>query len=231
MGNKLNILPAEMRNLSGNRWIHFGGLVVLLLALAFAAAGCASTHGSDPLGLEAASTNGNQAKMVAIVPDTGSTLRVGDYISISFTDVPPIASQQFKDQKIRIPDDGMITLPYNVKVQAKGKTIPELEADIRVKYVPGLFQNFTAIVTPQERVYYVGGQVRAPGRQPYIGEVTVLRAIETAGGFTDFARRSNIEVRRQNGTVQRVNWNKINQNPKLDLQIFPNDYIIVHKGI
>jgi len=231
MGNKLNTLPSETKNVPGNRWIHFGWLVVLLLALAFAAAGCASTPESDPLGLGTAITNDNQTKMVAAVPDTGSTLRVGDYISISFTDVPPIASAQFKDQKIRIPDDGMITLPYNVKVQAVGKKVPELEADIRAKYVPGLFQNFTAIVTPQERVYYVGGQVRMPGRQPYIGEVTVLRAIETAGGFTDFARRSNIEVRRQNGTVQRVNWKKINKNPKLDLLIFPNDYIIVHKGI
>ena len=226
MGNKSNTLPEEAGNTSTSRRIRWGVLGGLLLALASAATGCSSTPDYDPLGLGTGSTN-----ILDIVSDSGSTLRVGDYISVSFTDVPGVVANQFKDQKIRIPDDGMITLPYNVRVMAKDKRVPELEADIRTNYVPSLLVNLTAIVTPQERVYYVGGQVRAPGRQPYIGEVTVLRAIETAGGFTDFARRSNIEVRRQNGTVQRVNWNKVTRNPKLDLKIYPNDYIIVHKGI
>jgi len=160
-----------------------------------------------------------------------SMLGVGDFITVSFTDVPAIVAAQFRDQKVRIPDDGMITLPYNVRVQAAGRKIPELEAAIRTNYVPGYFQNFTAIVKPEERFYYVGGEVRNPGPRPYIGNMTVLRAIDTAQGFTDFARKTSIEVRREDGRTELVNWKKARKNPKLDLPVYPNDHIIVPKGI
>jgi protein involved in polysaccharide export with SLBB domain len=61
--------------------------------------------------------------------------------------------------------------------------------------------------------------------------MTVLRAIDTAQGFTDFARKTSIEVRRVDGRTEFVNWKKARANPKLDLPIYPNDHIIVPKGI
>jgi polysaccharide export outer membrane protein len=164
-------------------------------------------------------------------PDSGSKLRVGDFVYISFTDLPGGVTTQFRDQKVRVSDDGMITLPYNVRVQAAGKPIQDVEAEARAKYVPDYFQQLTVIIKPEERFYFVGGEVKAPGLRPYYGNMTVLRAIDTTGGFTDFARRTNIEVRRENGTVDHVNWNKARKNPKLDLPIYPNDHIIVPKGI
>jgi polysaccharide export outer membrane protein len=163
--------------------------------------------------------------------DTGSTLRVGDFITVAFSDIPPATAMMTREQRVRIPDDGMITLPYNVRVQAAGRSTSQLESDIRAKYVPDLFQSLTAIVTPDARFFYVGGEVKGPGKQPYIGTVTVLRAIETAGGFTDFARRSKIEIRREDGAVEYVNWKKARKRPKLDVQIFPNDHVIVPRGL
>jgi protein involved in polysaccharide export with SLBB domain len=63
-----------------------------------------------------------------------------------------------------------------------------------------------------------------------VGEITVLRAIDTAGGFTDFANRKNIELRRATtGEKVRVNWHKAIKDPKLDPQVYPNDQIVVHK--
>src|SRR5262245_2485653 len=60
--------------------------------------------------------------------DTGmSLLRVGDPLTISFTDVPGGLLGAMHDQKVRIPENGMITLPYNVRVLAAGKTISQLE--------------------------------------------------------------------------------------------------------
>jgi polysaccharide export outer membrane protein len=155
---------------------------------------------------------------------------VGDFLYVSFTDLPGIAAGQFRDQKIRVPDSGMITLPYNVRVQAAGRTIPQLESEARAKYVPDYFQQFTIIIKPEERFYYVGGEVKIPGLRPYYGNMSVLRAIDTAGGFTDFAKRSHIQVRRENGTTELVNWKKARKDAKLDLPIYPNDHIIVQKG-
>jgi polysaccharide biosynthesis/export protein VpsN len=205
---------------------------LLLLFMLGVISGCSSAppRGGSALpgSSAAAGTNTNSP----VLGDTGSTLRIGDFITIAFTDIPvgPATTTMTREQRIRIPDDGMITLPYNVRVQAAGRSTSQLESEIRVKYVPDLFQSLTAIVTPEARFYYVGGEVKLPGKQAYVGNVTVLRAIETAGGFTDFARRSNIEVRRSNGKVEHVNWKKARKKSSLDVDIFPNDHVIVPRG-
>jgi len=182
------------------------------------------------VGLAGCGTTPKSGVIPPLDTNSGSMARVGDFLYVSFTDLPAIAGGQFRDQKIRISDDGMITLPYNVRVQAAGRPFSEVEADARARYVPAYFQQFTIIIKPEERFYYVGGEVRIPGLRPYFGNMTVLRAIDTAGGFTDFAKRSHIEVRRENGKTELVNWKKARKDSKLDLPIFPNDHIIVTKG-
>jgi polysaccharide export outer membrane protein len=157
-----------------------------------------------------------------------SKIVVGDFLIISFSDVPPPG---IPEQKIRVPQDGKITLPLNVKVKVVGRTTSELQEEIRNAYVPQYYVNLTATVKAEDRVYFVGGEVRSSGRQMYLGEMTVTRAIDTAGGFTDFAKRTNIELRRANGETLKVNWNKVRKNPKLDLLVFPNDHITVPKAV
>lgn len=161
---------------------------------------------------------------VALGADEVSKLVVGDLIVVSFSDVPPPGLLEIRT---RIPADGMITLHYNVRVKALGKTIDELQRDIRNAYVPSLYVNLTAVVKTDERVYFVGGEVRIPNRQVYQASMTVLRAIDTAGGFTDFANKKKIELRRANGEVFVIDWFKASKNPRLDLQVLPNDHITV----
>jgi protein involved in polysaccharide export with SLBB domain len=154
-------------------------------------------------------------------------LRVGDLIIVTFSDQlnPP------PRQEINIPDSGMITLPFDVHVQAAGKTTSELERDIRDKYVPAMFVNLTVTVRTDQRVFFVDGEVKTPGRQPYTGIMTVLRAITTAGGFTDYAKRKKIELRRHGGQRFFIDHKEALNNPALDLPVYPNDYIIVHRSL
>ena len=154
-------------------------------------------------------------------------LRPGDLVIVNFFDLPTAhAIPEYKD---RIRDDGRLSLPHNVSVAAAGKTVGQLQEDIQNAYVPALFVRLTVSVKTEERFFYVGGEVRSPSRTYYQGEMTVLRAIDTVGGFTDFANRKNIELRRANGQKLSVNWNKAINDPKLDLAVFPNDQITVHK--
>ena len=152
-------------------------------------------------------------------------LSSGDLVRIIFSDVPqPPAAVE-----IRIPEDGRITLPYNITVNAIGKTVSQLQEEIRNMYVPKLFVRLTVNINTEKRFYFVGGEVRSPNRQEYNGDLTVLRAIDTAGGFTDFAQRKKIELRRANGEVRIINWEKARKNPTLDVKVYPNDQIIVHR--
>jgi len=155
-------------------------------------------------------------------------LRVGDLITVSFSDVGPAF---MREQQVRIPDDGIITLPHNVRVKASGKTTSQLEKDIREAYVPAYYVSLTASVRAEERWFIVDGEVRKPGQHPYSSEMTVLRAIGSAGGFTEFANRKKIQLRRQSGEIFFINYPKAIKKPELDLPVYPNDHIIIDKSI
>jgi protein involved in polysaccharide export with SLBB domain len=213
-----------------------------LLLVALVLAGCYNPQATPVGGYPAAQTGAAQSQpyntnmgppVMPRVPEpaaanaAGPRLHVSDLITIEWFDtVNPIP--QYRE---RIREDGKLILPLNVTVQAAGRSVAELQDDIRSAYVPKYYNHLTVSVKTEERVYFVGGEVRVPNRQLYQDGVTVLRAIDTAGGFTDFAKRSNIELRRENGQIIKVNWDKAMKDPKLDPTVHPNDQIIVHKRL
>jgi protein involved in polysaccharide export with SLBB domain len=158
---------------------------------------------------------------------SGMLLQVGDKIAVAFSDTPstiPAIGDTIKD-------DGSITLIYNQQFQAAGRTIGALQADVRDRYVPQYFKYLTVTITPDSRFYSIGGEVRAPSRQVYSGKMTVLRAIDTAGGFTDFARKTRVQVTRASGDTVTVNCVKALSQPDLDVEIYPGDKVFVPKRI
>ena len=152
-------------------------------------------------------------------------LRVGDSLTITFTDTP-IVIPTF-DEKIR--EDGTITLTLNKMFTAAGKSRGDLEKEIRAAYVPSYYKYMTVSVRQQEstRWYYVNGEVRAPNRQIYNSRITVLKAIASSGGFTDFANKKKVKLTRVDGRTQIVNCAKALDNPSLDPEVYPNDTIHV----
>jgi polysaccharide biosynthesis/export protein len=94
--------------------------------------------------------------------------------------------------------DGKISLPLLNDVQAAGLTPAQLAAQITEslkKYVTN--PQVTVIVTTinSQRVYILG-EVTRPGAFPLLPNMTVLQALSSAGGFTQFAKEKNIYVLR-----------------------------------
>jgi polysaccharide export outer membrane protein len=80
-------------------------------------------------------------------------------------------------------------------VQAAGLTPEQLRANIAqglTKFVVG-DPNVTVIVTQinSQRVY-VTGEVTHPGAFPLLPQMTILQAVSSAGGFTQFANTKKI---------------------------------------
>lgn len=150
-------------------------------------------------------------------------LRVGDLVKIIFSGVasPPDPHQE------NIREDGNITLLYNVVVKAAGKTPGQLQEDIRKAYVPKIFRHLNVVVMSDSRVYYVGGEVRVASKFPYTGPITFLRAIDTAGGLTEYSNRKKVLLQRFNGQELTINYDKAQKNPELDLAVYPGDRIFV----
>jgi polysaccharide export outer membrane protein len=131
-----------------------------------------------------------------------------------------------------IKDDGTISLPDIGRVKAAGKTPGELEDTIHDLYVPKFVTHLNVTVkTTSDRVYYVRGEVKAPGRMIYAGAITVSKAITSAGDFTDFANRGKVYLTRANGQRFKLNLNRILDGEAPDPPVYPGDQIEVARRI
>lgn len=166
-------------------------------------------------------------------PTTGYTaaevarFHVGDTVQVTLSGLPnPIDPHQES-----IKEDGTITMPDIGHVQAVGKTAGELQNEIYNLYVPKLYRHLTVTVIAGERVYYVTGEVKQPGRQLYYGPTTVTKAITSVGSFTDFANHKKVWLIRANGQRIKVNCDKAIQDSSQDPEVYPNDQIQVPRRI
>ncbi len=166
-------------------------------------------------------------------PSTGDTaaevarFHVGDPVIVTLSGLPT----DILPHQEPIKEDGTITMPDIGHVQAAGKTAGELQNEIYNLYVPKLYRHLTVTVNTGDRVYYVTGEVKVPGRQLYAGQMTVTKAITTAGDFTDFANHRKVWLIRANGQRIKVNCNEALRNPSKDPPVYPNDQIQVPRKI
>jgi polysaccharide export outer membrane protein len=162
-------------------------------------------------------------------PVTGYTaaevprFHIGDTVLVTLSGLPTTIDPHQEPIK----EDGTITMPDIGHVQAAGKTAGELQNEIYNLYVPKLYRHLTVTVVPGERVYYVTGEVKQPGRQLYVGQMTVTKAITTAGDFTDFANHRKVWLIRANGQHIKVNCNAALKDASKDPEVYPNDQIQV----
>jgi polysaccharide biosynthesis/export protein len=71
-------------------------------------------------------------------------------------------------------------------------------------------------------VYYVSGEVNKPGSFKLESDVTVIKAITVAGGFSKIAAKGKIRIIRiVDGQKREI------ENVKMDEPIFPNDVVVV----
>lgn len=150
--------------------------------------------------------------------------QVGEMVSVKFSGV----DTAIPEHEERIKEDGTITLAQIGSVKAEGKTPGELQRDIRALYVPKYYaDSFTVTVRSQDRFFYVGGEVRMNNRYPWVEGMTVVKAIQNAGGLTEWAKASKVRVTGQDGKTFLVNFNKALVKPELDIPVEPNDTINV----
>jgi protein involved in polysaccharide export with SLBB domain len=193
--------------------------------LLFAGAVCTGCYSApDPIfsdvpappGVTGSSTAGYGATEVA-------RFHVGDTVTVTLTGLPELIEPHVEPIK----EDGTITMPNIGHVQAVGKTAGELQNAIYNLYVPKLYRHLTVTVNTGDRVYYVTGEVKSPGRQLYAGQMTVTKAITTAGDFTDFANHKKVWLIRANGQRIKINCDEALRDPYKDLPVYPNDQIQV----
>jgi protein involved in polysaccharide export with SLBB domain len=206
---------------SANR---LGRSVSLFLGLAAVAllVGCSSPSGSSNSSLPGKSK-------ATTSEEVAGRLRTGDQIQIRLTtgQQQNSAPESFD---VSVDENGEIHLPLVGGIKAAGLTQSELAESIEANYVPRYYVRCTATVLTAQRYFYISGEVRNPGRFLWSDDTTLLKAISTASGFTDYANRGKVQLVRGN---QRLiyNYNDLQRNPGKDPLIRPGDTITVERSI
>ena len=136
--------------------------------------------------------------------------------------------------------DGSISFPYIGNVQVKGMTLAEVQGMLEKKLSEGYMKYPVISVSLREsrsRKFFVYGEVARPGSYPLEDNMTVMKAISLAGGFTKYASSSSVKVLRLYKDKPgyepiKVNMNAVmNGDSKKDVVIQPGDIVVVSEGI
>ncbi len=152
----------------------------------------------------------------------GEVLRRGDGIFVYLKNIP-----RPEDIREEVDEVGAVTLPLIGKIQVAGLSTSRAEDAIKEAYIAGgYYRKIDVIVVADAGSYYVRGEVKRPGSFPISGDITLIQAITTAGGYTDFARPTRIKVIR--GPKDMVyDGERIEDGKEPDPLIRANDTIIV----
>lgn len=179
-------------------------------------------------GFQVAGTTGLPSPTSADRLQQNSAYLVGafDTIEIEVYGVPDMK------RTIVVDSGGTFLYPLVGEVQAAGLTPRQISDTITAKlgsYIknPQVTVNVTAMVSQN---LTVDGQVNRPGQFPVIGHQTLMRAVATAGGTTEYAKLEDVVIFR---TVQGqhyvgiYNLSAIRRGNYEDPEVFPNDIVIV----
>ena len=130
--------------------------------------------------------------------------------------------------------DGKITLPLLNDIQAVGLTPIELAGVIaeQLKKYLNAPQVTVTVTEINSRRVYVTGEVLKAGAYALLPHMSVLQALSSSGGFTQFARVKNIYVLRlDNGKQTKIpfNYKEVvsGKNPSQNIELVPGDVIVV----
>lgn len=150
-----------------------------------------------------------------------------DTIQVDVFGVPELS------REMQVDASGRIAMPLVGTVDARGKTAGELansvEAALRGRYVrnPDVTVNIKSSVS---QVVTIDGQVVEPGLYPVTNQMTLLRAIASAKGLSEFARQDDVVILRTvdgRKMAGLYNIGAIRRGAYNDPAIYANDVVVV----
>jgi len=172
--------------------------VFTLVMLAILACARAQAQSAPAVAASTASRADNQAGPA----DSGSgfqqrnpryTLRPGDTFDLEFTFSPEF------NQTISVGPDGFATFRGAGTIHVAGQTIPQLTDAIKTAYT-GILRDpvISVFLKDFEKPYFIaGGQVGKPGKYDLRSDLSLVEAVNIAGGFTDASKHSQVVLFRR----------------------------------
>lgn len=157
--------------------------------------------------------------------DTAAQLRPGDALVVTLSGIPDPSNNS-----VQIDEQWSISLPFIGVISAAGMNAGELSQAIRQAYLKQKFyMSISVSVTVTERYVFIGGEVQRPGRIPWSPDLTLAKAVQSAGGFTLYAKEGKVTLTRDRKAYD-FDVRLAQRQPEEDPLLFPGDSIQVPRS-
>ncbi|HEV8329829.1 MAG TPA: polysaccharide biosynthesis/export family protein [Steroidobacteraceae bacterium] len=158
----------------------------------------------------------------------GYTVKPGDTLEISVWKEPDL------QRTVLVRPDGQFSFPLVGEVDARGKTVAELNktvSDRLTRYISDAVVTISVQEIKGNKIYVLG-QVNKPGEFIVNPSVNIMQALSMAGGMTPFAATNDIIVLRGQGKQQNAmafRYNDVVRGRSLDtnIELLSGDIVVV----
>ncbi len=165
-------------------------------------------------------------------PPGAYLLTPGDQLTVKFYKSPEL------NEDVIVRSDGMISLQLVDDVPAAGRTPAQLSADLRQRYAKELAEPAISVIVRKAAIdrVFVGGEVGRQGVIDLVGGMTVVQAIQEAGGFTKTAHRKQVILIRRTPDGKAIGRSidvrpvMSGEHPEEDVLLAANDVIVVPRS-
>lgn len=140
---------------------------------------------------------------------------------------------ELSQKEVQVDASGRITFPLIGTVEVAGRTPGEVAQAMQDRFRSNFIKNPQITVNLKESVSQtvtIGGQVKKPGVYPIVGKMTLLKAVASAEGWTEFSKKREVVVIRTVGGQEYAalyDVKSIERGIYSDPEIFANDTVMV----
>jgi polysaccharide biosynthesis/export protein len=147
------------------------------------------------MGMSVVGCAGPSADVIAEVNSTKKDFLLGPE---DVLDITVWRSEDLTQKGVVVRPDGNISMPLIGEIEVSGRTAKELAAHIaeRLKEYKETPTVYVKVKEANSYYVYVLGDIAKPGKYQVKSRATVLQAISMAGGFTTYAAKNKVQVRR-----------------------------------
>lgn len=148
------------------------------------------------------------------------------------------------NRSVLVPPDGRITMPLAGSVRAGGRSVGTVQSNLtrlmapNFATSPSVFVSIERLATPREVVptapeappvisVYVVGEVNRPGLLSVAPGTTVLQLFAQMGGFTNFAAKKRIQLRRGSNQMFLLDYKSIEAGGTASVNVLADGDVIV----
>jgi polysaccharide export outer membrane protein len=215
----------DMGDLKRNLMIGMGSIGLVL-----AVAGCAGKPlgGDSTVNVVSSSELPAPGRTDVLSGDRPYLIGPFDKLTIDVFGIPELSQRE-----VQTDASGRLSFPLVGTLEVAGRTPSEVEGLIKGRLRGSYVRDPQVTVNLREtvsQVITVDGEVREPGLYPVVGRMTLMRAVATAKGASEFAKLDDIVVFR---TVQGqryaalYNLKAIRRGAYADPEVFANDVVVV----